>query len=198
TGSTPGSPRSTKTRSPPSLPSPATSTVTSTPSATGSRCPTAPAPSKATSTASRCSNARCSAERTSTYSENGPCCRTEDHAICDRAKIRDGQVANRPIYVALAVTVEGNRDILGLWAGDGGEGAKHWQHVLTELKNRGVADVCMLVCDGLTGLPDAVANVWPQTLVQTCIVHLLRNSFRYAARQDWEKIARALKPVYTA
>jgi putative transposase len=115
-----------------------------------------------------------------------------------QVKIRDGQVANRPIYVALAVTVEGNRDILGLWAGDGGEGAKHWQHVLTELKNRGVADVCMLVCDGLTGLPDAVANVWPQTLVQTCIVHLLRNSFRYAARQDWEKIARALKPVYTA
>lgn len=115
-----------------------------------------------------------------------------------QVKIRDGQVANRPIYVALAVTVEGTRDILGLWVGDGGEGAKYWQHVLTELKNRGVADVCMLVCDGLTGLPDAVANVWPQTLVQTCIVHLLRNSFRYAARQDWEKIARALKPVYTA
>jgi putative transposase len=115
-----------------------------------------------------------------------------------QVKIRDGQVANRPIYVALAVTVEGTRDILGLWAGDGGEGAKYWQHVLTELKNRGVADVCMLVCDGLTGLPDAVANVWPQTLVQTCIVHLLRNSFRYAARQDWEKIARGLKPVYTA
>jgi transposase-like protein len=115
-----------------------------------------------------------------------------------QVKIRDGQVANRPIYVALAVTVEGTRDILGLWAGEGGEGAKYWQYVLTELKNRGVADVCMLVCDGLTGLPDAVANVWPQTLVQTCIVHLLRNSFRYAARQDWEKIARALKPVYTA
>jgi transposase-like protein len=115
-----------------------------------------------------------------------------------QVKIRDGQVANRPIYVALAVTVEGTRDILGLWAGDGGEGAKYWQHVLTELRNRGVADVCMLVCDGLTGLPDAVANVWPRTLVQTCIVHLLRNSFRYAARQDWEKIARALKPVYTA
>lgn len=115
-----------------------------------------------------------------------------------QVKIRDGQVANRPIYVALAVTVDGTRDILGLWVGDGGEGAKYWQHVLTELKNRGVADVCMLVCDGLTGLPDAVANVWPQTLVQTCIVHLLRNSFRYAARQDWEKIAKALKPVYTA
>src|SRR4051812_30238328 len=113
-------------------------------------------------------------------------------------KIRDGQVANRPIYVVLAVTVEGTRDILGLWAGDGGEGAKYWLHVLTELKNRGVADCCMVVCDGLSGLPDAVAHVWPQALVQTCIVHLIRNSFRYAARQDWDKIAKALKPVYTA
>ncbi len=66
-------------------------------------------------------------------------------------KIRDGKVANRPIYVALAVTCDGQRDILGLWAGDGGEGAKHWLHVLTELKNRGVNDVLMIVCDGLTG-----------------------------------------------
>nr|BFE32299.1 IS256 family transposase [Actinomadura rugatobispora]BFE36255.1 IS256 family transposase [Actinomadura rugatobispora] len=116
-----------------------------------------------------------------------------------QVKIRDGQVANRPIYVALAVTAEGTRDILGLWAGDGGgEGAKYWLQVLTELRNRGVDDACMVVCDGLTGLPDAVAHVWPQALVQTCIVHLLRGSFRYAARQDWDKIAKALKPVYTA
>lgn len=113
-------------------------------------------------------------------------------------KIRDGAVANRPIYVALAVTVEGRRDILGLWAGDGGEGAKHWMHILTEIKNRGVNDVLMLVCDGLKGLPDAVETVWPRTVVQTCVVHLLRNSFRYAARQDWDKIAKVLKPVYTA
>ncbi|MCW3845545.1 IS256 family transposase, partial [Micromonospora yasonensis] len=113
-------------------------------------------------------------------------------------KIRDGQVANRPIYLAMAVTVDGHRDILGIWAGDGGEGAKHWLHVLTELKNRGVADVLMLVCDGLKGLPEAVETVWPRTIVQTCVVHLLRNSFRYAARQDWDKIAKALKPVYTA
>ena len=113
-------------------------------------------------------------------------------------KIRDGQVANRPIYVALAVTAEGHRDILGLWAGDGGEGAKHWLRVLSELKNRGVEDVLMLVCDGLKGLPDAVGEVWPRTVVQTCVVHLLRASFRYAARQDWDKIAKALKPVYTA
>lgn len=113
-------------------------------------------------------------------------------------KIRDGAVANRPIYVALAVTVEGRREILGLWAGDGGEGAKHWLHILTEIKNRGVNDVLMLVCDGLKGLPEAVETVWPRTIVQTCVVHLLRNSFRYAARQDWDKIARLLKPVYTA
>ncbi|MGF7235165.1 MAG: IS256 family transposase [Frankia sp.] len=113
-------------------------------------------------------------------------------------KIRDGKVANRPIYVALAVTVEGTRDILGLWAGDGGEGAKFWFQICTELRNRGVEDVLMAVCDGLKGLPDAIEQVWPRTVVQTCVIHLLRNSFRYAARQDWEQIARALKPVYTA
>jgi putative transposase len=89
-------------------------------------------------------------------------------------KIRDGHVANRPVYVALAVTADGNRDILGIWAGDGGEGAKYWLHVLTELKNRGVQDVLMLVCDGLKGLPDAVNTVWPKTVVQTCVVHRTR------------------------
>ncbi|PWI46210.1 IS256 family transposase [Streptomyces sp. ICBB 8177] len=113
-------------------------------------------------------------------------------------KIRDQQVANRPIYLVMAVTVEGERDILGIWAGDGGEGAKYWLQVFTELKNRGLEDVLMLVCDGLKGLPDAVETVWPPTIVQTCVVHLLRNSFRYAARQDWDKLAKALRPVYTA
>ena len=117
---------------------------------------------------------------------------------CINVKIREGQVANRPIYVAIAVTVDGERDILGLWAGEGGEGAKYWHHVLTEIKNRGVTDVCMLVCDGLSGLPDAVSSVWPQTIVQTCVVHLLRNSFRYASRRDWSPIAKDLKAIYTA
>jgi putative transposase len=117
---------------------------------------------------------------------------------CIHVKVRDGQVANRRIYVALAVTVEGNRDILGLWAGDGGEGAKYWLQVLTEIRNRGVGDVLMLVCDGLKGLPDAVNTVWPATIVQACVVHLMRNSFRYAARQDWDAISRSLKPVYQA
>jgi len=117
-----------------------------------------------------------------------------------QVKIREGKVANRPIYVALAVTCDGTRDILGLWAGDagGGEGAKYWLHVLTELRNRGLADVLMVVCDGLTGLPDAIGAVWPEAIVQTCVVHLLRNSFRYAGRQRWDAIAKALRPVYTA
>jgi transposase-like protein len=118
------------------------------------------------------------------------------HKIVDRTKIRDGAVANRPIHVAPAVTTEGRREFLGLWAGDGGEGAKHWLHILTEIKNRGVSDVLMLVCDGLKGLPEAVETVWPRTIVQNCVVHLLRNSFRYATRQDWDKIAKLLKPVY--
>ncbi len=116
-------------------------------------------------------------------------------------KIRDGKVTNRPVYVAIGVTVNGERDILGLWAGEdsqAGEGAKFWQQVLTEIKNRGVDDVLMLVCDGLKGLPASVSNVWPQTVVQTCVVHLLRNSFRYAPRQVWDKLAKDLKPVYTA
>jgi len=119
---------------------------------------------------------------------------------CIHVKIRDGQVANRPIYVALGVTVNGERDILGLWAGEhgDGEGAKYWLRVLTEIKNRGVQDVLMVVCDGLKGLPDAVNTVWAKTVVQTCIVHLLRNSFRYASRRDWAAIAKDLKPVYTA
>ncbi|GAA3021354.1 hypothetical protein Sfulv_59680 [Streptomyces fulvorobeus] len=121
-----------------------------------------------------------------------------DHKIVDRTKIRDGAVANRPIYVALAVTTERRREILGLWAGDGGEGAKHWMHILTDIKNRGVNDVLMLACEGLKGLPDAAGTVRPQTIVQTCMVHLQRNSFRYVARQDWDKIAKLLKPVHTA
>jgi putative transposase len=115
-------------------------------------------------------------------------------------KIRDGNVANRPVYVILGVTADGERDILGLWAGEhgDGEGAKYWLRVLTEVKNRGTADVLMVVCDGLKGLPDAIAQAWPQAVTQTCVVHLLRNSFRYASRRDWEAIAKALRPVYTA
>jgi putative transposase len=92
---------------------------------------------------------------------------------CVNVKIREGNVANRPIYVALAVTCEGTRDILGLWAGEhgDGEGAKYWMRVLSEIKNRGTQDCLIVVCDGLKGLPEAIAAIWPQTIVQTCIVH---------------------------
>jgi putative transposase len=113
-------------------------------------------------------------------------------------KVRDGQVANRPVYAAIGVTLEGCKDILGLWAGTGGEGAKFWMAVLTDLKNRGVGDVFFLVCDGLKGLPEVVANVWPRTTVQTCIIHLIRNTFRLASKRDWDAIKRAIKPIYTA
>ena len=113
-------------------------------------------------------------------------------------KVRDGQVTNRPMYVAIGVTVNGERDILGIWAGDGGEGAKFWLSVLTEIKNRGVGDVCIVVCDGLKGLPDAINTVWELAVVQTCIIHLIRNTFRFASRKYWDEMSRDLKPVYTA
>jgi transposase-like protein len=100
-------------------------------------------------------------------------------------KVRDGQVANRP-------------DILGLWAGTGGEGAKIWMSVLTDLRNRGVKDEFFVVCDGLKGLPEVVGNVWPLAVAQTCIIHLIRNTFRLASKRDWDALKRDVKPIYTA
>jgi len=113
-------------------------------------------------------------------------------------KVRDGQVANRPVYAAIGVTLAGEKDILGLWAGTGGEGAKFWLAVLTDLRNRGIKDVFFVVCDGLKGLPEVVENAWPQAIVQTCIVHLIRNTFRLASRRDWDALKRDVKPIYTA
>ncbi|MFF2486227.1 IS256 family transposase [Microbacterium sp. NPDC058062] len=113
-------------------------------------------------------------------------------------KVRDGQVRNKPFYVAVGVTTAGERDILGIWAGDGGEGAKFWLGVLTELKNRGVEDVCIVVCDGLKGLPESITTTWEFATVQTCIIHLIRNTFKFASRKYWDQIARDLRPVYTA
>ena len=113
-------------------------------------------------------------------------------------KVRDGQVANRPIYAAIGVTLAGEKDILGLWAGSGGEGAKFWMSVLTDLRNRGIKDVFFVVCDGLKGLPEVVGNAWPQAIVQTCIVHLIRNTFRLASKRDWDALKRDIKPIYTA
>jgi putative transposase len=114
-------------------------------------------------------------------------------------KVRDGQVRNRPVYAAIGVDLDGHKDILGMWAGDGdGESAKFWLAVLTELKNRGVKDVFFVVCDGLKGLPDSVNAVFPLATVQTCIIHLIRGSFRYASRRYWEELSKDLKPIYQA
>src|SRR5690349_9522777 len=113
-------------------------------------------------------------------------------------KIRDGQVANRPVYAAIGVSLEGDKDILGLWAGSGGEGAKFWMSVLTDLRNRGVKDVFFVVCDGLKGLPEVVGNVWPQAIVQTCVIHLIRNTFRLTSRKYWDELKRDIRPIYTA
>jgi putative transposase len=113
-------------------------------------------------------------------------------------KVRDGQVANRPIYAAIGVTLAGDKDVLGLWAGTGGEGAKFWMSVLTDIRNRGTRDVFFVVCDGLKGLPEVVGNVWPLTTVQTCIIHLIRNTFRLASKKDWDTLRRDVKPIYTA
>jgi putative transposase len=98
-------------------------------------------------------------------------------------KVRDSQVANRPIYAAMGVTLAGDKDALGLWAGTGGEGAKFRMSVLTDLKNREVNDVFFLVCDGLKGLSAVVSNVWALTTVQSCIIHLIHNTFRLASKK---------------
>ena len=82
--------------------------------------------------------------------------------------------------------------------GPGGEGAKYWLQVLTEIKNRGVEDVCIVVCDGLKGLPESITATWSASLIQTCVLHLIRGTFRLAGRQDWDALARGLRPIYTA
>jgi transposase-like protein len=114
-------------------------------------------------------------------------------------KIRDGVVANRPVYLAIGIDCEGVKNVLGLWVGPStGESSKFWLTVLAELKSRGVADVCIVCCDGLTGLPDAVGVVWPQATVQLCVVHLIRASLRYASKRDWTPLTKDLRPIYTA
>lgn len=118
---------------------------------------------------------------------------------CIVIKVRDAQVANRPVYVAIGVNLDGERDVLGLWLGPtGGEGAKQWMTMLTELKNRGIADVLIVCCDGLKGLPDAIRVTWPDATVQTCVVHLVRNSLRYASKKHWSMITRQMRAIYEA
>lgn len=115
-------------------------------------------------------------------------------------KIRTGsQVVKRAVYIAIGVNLEGERDVLGIWPGPpGGEGAKQWATMMSDLKNRGVHDALIVCCDGLKGLPDAIRLTWPEATVQTCVVHLVRNSLRYAARKDWKEIAAGTKEIYTA
>jgi transposase-like protein len=114
-------------------------------------------------------------------------------------KIRDGVVTNRVVYLAIGIDCDGNKQVLGLWVGPTtGESAKFWLSVLSDLKARGVADVCIVCCDGLTGLPDAISAVWPQAIVQLCVVHLIRAWLRYASKKYWVPLSRDLRPVYTA
>ncbi len=114
-------------------------------------------------------------------------------------KVRSGRVANRPVYVAVGISDDGVRDVLGMWVGPtGGEGAKQWMNMLTDLKNRGILDACVVCCDGLKGLPEAITATWPQATVQTCVVHLVRNSLRYASEAHWAVITRQLDKIYTA
>jgi putative transposase len=113
-------------------------------------------------------------------------------------KIRDGgAVRNRACYVAVGVNLDGERDVLGLWF-QATEGAKFWLSVLTELKQRGVQDVLVCCVDGLKGFPEAIEAVFPETWVQTCIVHLIRNSMRFVPYRDRRQVAKDLKPIYTA
>lgn len=114
-------------------------------------------------------------------------------------KVRDTAVANRPVYVAIGVNMDGERDVLGLWLGPtGGEGAKQWMTMLTDLRNRGLLDALIVCCDGLKGLPDAIRVTWPQATVQTCVVHMVRNSLRYAARKHWKAITGQMRGIYTS
>jgi transposase-like protein len=114
-------------------------------------------------------------------------------------KIRDGVVTNRAVYLAIGIDCDGAKQVLGLWVGPTtGESAKFWMSVLSEIRSRGVADVCIVCCDGLTGLPDAISVVWPLAVVQLCVVHLIRASLRYASRKYWAPLSKDLRPVYTA
>ncbi len=113
-------------------------------------------------------------------------------------KVRDGHtVRNRAAHIAVGVDLDGIKHVLGIWV-QAAEGAKFWAGVCAELRNRGVRDVLIVCCDGLTGFPEAIEATWPQTTVQTCTVHLLRAAMRFVSYNDRKKVAAALKPIYTA
>jgi putative transposase len=113
-------------------------------------------------------------------------------------KVRDqGTVINKSAYLSIGVDVAGNKEVLGLWLEDT-EGAKFWLKILTEIKNRGVADILILCCDGLKGFPEAIEAVFPKATIQTCIVHMIRNSLRFVTWNDRKLVVAALKPIYGA
>ena len=115
-----------------------------------------------------------------------------------RVKIRDdGFVRNKAVYIALGILPDGNKEVLGIWI-EQTEGAKFWLKVMNELKNRGIADILIAVVDGLKGFPDAITAVFAQTIVQTCIVHLIRNSLDFVAWKDRKLMVPALKAIYRA
>ncbi|AOJ12415.1 transposase [Burkholderia vietnamiensis] len=115
-----------------------------------------------------------------------------------RVKIRDdGVVSNKAVYLALGIQADGQRDVLGLWI-EQTEGAKFWLKVFNELKTRGCQDILIAVVDGLKGLAEAISAAYPRTTVQTCIVHLIRNSLEYASYKDRKALAAALRPIYAA
>ncbi len=109
----------------------------------------------------------------------------------------EGKVENRAIYTAIGINLEGQKSVLGLWA-SGNEGAKHWMSVLTQLKNRGLKDVFVICTDGLKGFPEAIEAIFPSTLVQTCIVHLIRSSLKFVSWKERKAIAGDLKFIYRA
>ena len=113
-------------------------------------------------------------------------------------KVRDGhQVRNKAAHIAVGVDLDGVKHVLGIWV-QASEGAKFWAGVCAELRNRGIRDVLIVCCDGLTGFPEAIEATWPRATVQTCVVHLIRASMRFISYTDRKKVAAALKPVYTA
>jgi putative transposase len=113
-------------------------------------------------------------------------------------KVRDESVVrNKSVYLAIGVTVTGTREVLGIWI-EQTEGAKFWLKVMNELKTRGVQDILIACCDGLKGFPEAIEHVFPEVTVQTCIVHMIRNSLRFVSFKDRKAVAKDLKPIYTA
>jgi putative transposase len=113
-------------------------------------------------------------------------------------KVRDGgQVRNKACYLVVGVGVDGLKHVLGIWVQQT-EGAKFWAQVCTELRNRGVRDVLIACCDGLTGLPEAIEAIWPHTTVQTCVVHLIRAAMKFVSYKDRKAMVAALKEIYTA